>query len=114
MVLRIGKINAQRSAAAAANLEILMSEKNQDILCLQEPFCYNGKVRWSLNSPNLIKIQQQNCEKTWVAAVVKNDKLDVLTNVGNKCEHITCFKVMTDDSEFIMLNAYCQYSLPLK
>ena len=71
MVLRIGKINAQRSAAAAANLEVLMSKKNQDILCLQEPFCYNGNGRWSLNSRNLIKIRQQNCEKTWVAAVVK-------------------------------------------
>ena len=113
MVIKIGQINAQRSAAAAVNLEILMKERNLDILCIQEPFCFKGKVR-GYNAPNLTKIQPQNCEKPWVAAVVKNDKLDVLTNVGSECEHIMCFKVITGDSDFIIINAYCQYSLPLE
>ena len=113
MVLRIGQINAQRSAAAAANLEILMQEKNLDILCIQEPFSYKGKVR-GYNSPNLTKIQPQCCEKSWVAAVVKKDAVDILVSVGDENEHIICFKVMTGNSDLIIINAYCQHSLPLE
>ena len=113
MVLRIGQINAQRSAAAAANIEILMQERNLDVLCIQEPFSYKGKVR-GYNSPNLTKIQQQCCEKSWVAAVVKKDAVDILVSVGDENEHIMCFKVMTGNSDLIIINAYCLHSLPLE
>ena len=113
MVIKIGQVNEQRSPAAAANLEMLMKERNQDILCVQEPFCFKEKVR-GYNASNLANIQPQNCEKPWVATVVKNDKLDVLTRVGSECEHIMCFKVITGDSVFAIINAYCQYSFPLE
>ena len=90
-----------------------MKERNLDILCIQEPFCFKGKVR-GYNAPNLAKIQPQNCEKPWVTAVVKNDKVDVLTSVGSECKHIMCFNVITGDSVFAIINAYCQYSFPLE
>ena len=113
MVLNVGQINAQRSAAAAANLELLMREQNLDILCLQEPFPYKRKVR-GYNSPSLIKIQPQNSEKAWVAAAVNKEKVDVLLNVGNECDHIMCFKVLIRDLEFIIINVYCQCSIALE
>ena len=106
MVLRIEQINAQRSAAAAANIEMLMQEKGLDILCIQEPFCYKGKVR-GCNSPKLTKIQLQNCEKSWVAAEVKKDTVDILVSVGEEYEHIIYFKVITGYSELTIINAYC-------
>ena len=82
LVIRVRQIKDQRSAATAANLEIIKKDRNLDILCLQEPFCYKGKVR-GYNSPDLIKIQPQNCDKAWVAVVVINDKLEALeTNVN--------------------------------
>ena len=56
MGLKVGQINAQRSAAVAANLELLIKEKELDILCIQEPFCYKGKIR-GYNSPKLVKIE---------------------------------------------------------
>ena len=56
MVIRIGHINAQRSAAAAANIEILIKERNLDILCLLEPFYFEGKVITGLQHPELNKI----------------------------------------------------------
>ena len=49
-----------------------------------------------------------------MAAVIKNDKLEVLTSVGNECEYVMCFEVLTGNSEFIIINAYCQHSLPLE
>lgn len=113
MGLRVGQINAQRSAAAAANLELLIKEKGLDIVCIQEPFCYKGKVR-GYNSPNLIKITPQNCGHPWVAAVVNKERVEVLLNVGDENEHILCFKVMTGDTEFVLINLYCQYSAPLE
>lgn len=45
MGLKLAQINAQRSSAASAELELIMRERNIDILCLQEPYIYNGKVR---------------------------------------------------------------------
>ena len=90
-----------------------MREQNLDILCLQEPFSYKGKVK-GYNSPSLMKIQPQNSEKAWVAAAVNKDKVDVLLNVGNECDHIMCFKVLIRDLEFIIINVYCQYSIPLE
>ena len=113
MVLRIGQINAQRSAAAAANIEILMHEKNLDILCIQEPFSYKGKVR-GYNSPSLVKMQPQNSKTPWVAAVAKKKNVDILTGVGDENDHIMCLKVMTGDLDFVIINVYCQYSLPLE
>ena len=113
MALKVGQINAQRSAAAAASLELLMRELNLDILCLQEPFSYKGKVR-GYNSPSLIKIQPQNSEKAWVAAAVNTNRVDVLLNMGTECDHIMCFKVLIGDLEFIIINVYCQYSIPLE
>ena len=96
MELKIGQINVQRSATAA-NLELLIKEKGLDILCIQEPFCYKGKVR-GYNSPNLIKIEPQNCSYSRVAAIVNEDKVDVLLNVRD--EHIKlCFKVMALSSQ---------------
>ena len=112
MVIRIGQINAQRSAAPPANIEILIKERNLDILCLQEPFYFEGKVR-GYNTPNLIKLQPQNCEMAWVTAVVKNDKVDALVNVGYESENM-CFKVMAGDHVIVIINVYCQYSLPLE
>lgn len=42
MGLKIGQINAQRSKAAAVNLEIIMKERKLDILCVQKPYTYKG------------------------------------------------------------------------
>ena len=106
MVLSIEQINAQGSAAAAVNIEMLMQEKGLDILYIQEPFCYKGKVR-GYSSPKLTKIQLQICEKSLVAAVVKKDTVDILVSVGEEYEHIIYFKVITGYSELTIINAYC-------
>ena len=57
------------------------------------------------HSPEFIKIEPQVCNK---------EKVEVLLNVGNQDEHILCFKVLAGDLEFIMINLYCQHSLPLE
>ena len=38
----------------------------------------------------------------------------ILTGVGDENDHIMCLKVMTGDLELIIINVYCQYSLPLE
>ena len=113
MVLRIGQINAQRSAAIAANIEVLMDKRNLDILCIQETFCFKRKVR-GYTSPSLIKMQPQSCKTPWVAALAKKENVNILTGVGDENDHIMCLKVMTGDLELIIINVYCQYSLPLE
>mgnify|MGYP004604920697 CR=1 FL=1 len=75
MGLRVGQINPQRSAAAAANLEFLMKEKDLDVLCLQELYCYKSRIR-GYNSPNLVKIEPQEGACSWVAAVVNKETVE--------------------------------------
>lgn len=76
MVIRIAQINAQRSVAISANLELIMGEKSLDILCLQEPYVYKGKVR-GYTSPRL-KITQPDGDTPWVAIVTSEDKIQTL------------------------------------
>ena len=112
MAIRVGQINAHRPAAAVTNLELIAREKGLDILCLQEPFCYKGKVTgcnfqtWQKSDLKTVRIR--------VAAVVNQERVEILLNVGNKNEHVMCFRVISGDLEFIVVNVYCQYSVPLE
>jgi len=45
MELIIAQINAQRSAAIAADIRAAMVNSNNDILCVQEPYFSDGRVR---------------------------------------------------------------------
>lgn len=113
MGLKIGQINAQRSAAAAANLELLFAEKNLDILCLQEPYYFKKQVR-GYAAKSLRKVQPESCDYSWVAAVVRESRVEILQGLGDQDEHVMCFKVITEATEFYIINAYCQCSLPLE
>ena len=113
MRIKIGQINAQRSAAAATNLENIMREKELDMLCLQEPFSHKGRVR-GYNSPNLAKIEPHTSGRPWVAAVANRESTEVLLNVGDESEHVMCFRVIAGDLEFIVINVYCQHSEPIE
>lgn len=110
MFLRIGQINAQRSSAAATELEILMSELELDLLCIQEPYQYKNVVR-GYNSSKLRVIQPTGITP-WVAAVAVHDKMDVLVHPGNNA-HAIYFKIYTQTCNFYLINIYCQHSLPI-
>lgn len=110
MELKIGHINAQRSSAAATELEILMQELSLDILCIQEPYNFMNKVR-GYNSKNL-KIIQPEGKTPWVAAVIKYIKCNILV-FPSMSEHILFFKVYTSACDFYIVNLYCQYSLQI-
>lgn len=111
MGLKIGQINAQRSRAASVNLELIMKELELDILCLQEPYTYKSKVR-GYTSPGM-RIIQPGKESPWVAAVVKEQRMEIFQNTAIESEHIMCFQVITDCDNFYIINVYCQYSLEI-
>lgn len=108
MALKIAQINAQRSAAASAELELLIKEKNIDILCMQEPYSFKNKVR-GFNSPHL-RVIQPSSGFPWAAAVVSHAKVNILV-LPDISEHFTFFKVYTNACYFYFINVYCQYSL---
>lgn len=81
MELIIGHINAQRSQAAAANLELIIKERKLDILCVQEPYVYRNMVR-GYSSPNL-KLIQPLGGYPWVAAIINSNNIEVLSLPGN-------------------------------
>lgn len=110
MALKLAQINAQRSSAVSADLEMIMREKNIDVLCLQEPYVIKGKVR---GSSNLI-ITQPDSEKTWITIITREDKFQVFRVAYKESEHIMCIHIITEFDDFIIINAYCQFSLQIE
>lgn len=110
--MKIAQINAQRAMAAAANLEILISELNIDVLCIQEPYVYKNIVR-GYSSHNF-SILQPGVDNPWVAAVIANEKLEVFHMGHFDTPHIMCFQIMSEKEEFYIINVYCQFSLQIE
>lgn len=111
MALIIGQINAQRSQAAASNLELIIKERNLDILCIQEPYSYKNSVR-GFSSPGLKTIQSTG-GYPWAAAILKKENFEILILPGIS-EHILCFQVTTQSLEFYIINVYFQFSKPIR
>lgn len=112
MGLRIAQINAQRSSAAAADLEIIMREGNIDILCLQEPYLYKGKVRGYTSSG--CKVIQPDGTNPWVAVVAVEEKLQIFRVACEETEHLLCLHVVSEADEFYLINIYCQFSMRIE
>lgn len=93
MALIIGQINAQRSHVAASNLELIIKERNLDILCIQEPYSYKNVVR-GFSSPGLNTTQPVG-GYPWVAAVLRRENVEILILPGIS-EHILCFQILLD------------------
>lgn len=112
MDLKIGHINAQRSRAAAANLELIMGEHGLDVLCIQEPFTYKGKVR-GYTSPGF-RVIQPSVDNPWVAAVINSGRVEVFQNANLESGHVICFQAITEIGQINIINMYCQYSLDIE
>jgi len=112
MDLIIAQINAQRSAAAAADLEILMRERKIDVLCVQEPYAFRGAVR-GYTSQGMTIIQPM-VDNPWVAIVVANKQLEVFHLAQYDTSHIMCLQVVSSREDFYIINIYCQFMLPIE
>jgi len=112
MGLKIAQINARRSAAVAANMEMLIKECNIDLLCVQKPYSYKSKVR-GYTSPGL-RVIQPMVHLPWVAAVAMGEHVEVFHYTYEELEHVMCIQIKTEHEELYMINAYCQFSLPLE
>jgi len=109
MGLRIAQINAQKSAAATANLEKLMGERNIDILCIQEPYTCRGAIRgYTAQDMTII---QPGADRPWVAVVVANERLEFFHLAQYDTPHLVCLQVMSDREDFYIINIYCQFML---
>jgi len=78
MELKLAQINAQRSSVASADLEMIMRERNIDVLCIQEPYAYRDKVR-GFTSSNL-RVTQPDGDTPWVAIVSAEESADLQDN----------------------------------
>jgi len=110
--LIIAQINAQRSAAAAADLEILIQERKIDMLCVQEPYAFRGVVRGYTSQG--MTIVQPMVDNPWVAIVVTNEQLEVFHLAQYDTPHIMCLQITSNREEFYIINIYCQFMLPVE
>jgi len=112
MELIIGQINAQRSITAAASLRKLLDDELIDILCVQEPYVYKGKVQGYTSLAD--KVIQPTVGIPWVAAVIKNEKIETFSVATSNAALIMCFRAQFYDEVMYIINVYCQYSLPIE
>lgn len=102
MGLKVAQINAQRSKAAAVNLELIFKKYELDILCIQEPYTYKGKVR-GYTTPGL-RILQPAKENPWVAVVFREKSMEIFQNSALETEHLICLQIMTEYDQFYIIN----------
>jgi len=112
MGLKLAQINAQRSSVASANLEIIMLERNIDVLYIQEPYAYRGKVR-GFTSSNL-RVTQSDCDTPWVVIISAEERVLILRISLEEIEHVMRVHVITETEEIYIINVYCQFSLPIE
>jgi len=112
MGLKLAQINAQRSFAASAELELIMRDRDIDILCIQEPYAYKGRDR-GFTSSNL-KITQPDCAAPWVAIISKEEDIQIFRVTVEETEHVMCVHIVTETDDFYIINVYCQFSLPIE
>jgi len=105
MELKIAQINAQRSAAVAADLRTALSGANIDILCVQEPYSLDGVVRgYGLRT----RIFQSKTNAPMAAIIVENDNLDIL-QLSMESSHIIALQVITTFYEFYLVSVYFSF-----
>jgi len=61
-----------------------------------------------------MKVVQPSVDFPWVAIVVKGEHVEVFQYIYEESEHVMCIQIKTEHKELYIINAYCQYSLPLE
>ena len=110
MELKIGQINAQRSMAAAADLNRIIDEQGIDMLCIQEPYLFRGRVK-GYNSKRIV---YPKVDKPWVAVVINSDEIEIFNVSKVESEHTMCLGVQIGNVYFYVINVYYQFSLPVE
>jgi len=112
MELIIAQINAQRSAAVAADICTALVESNIDILCIQEPYSSDGRVR-GFSSLN-VRVIQPSTGVPMVAIVINNPNIDILQLNVKDSKHVVAVQVVTENCDFYLFSAYFQFSHPVE
>jgi len=112
MELIIAQINAQRSAAVAADICTALVRTNIDILCIQEPYCSGGRVG-SYSDLNA-RVVQPGAGVPMVAIVITNPNIDILQLSVTGSKHVVAIQAVTEIGEFYLISAYFQFSHPIE
>lgn len=104
--LKLGQLNAQKSYSVANDIKADLNN-NLDVLCLQEPYSYMGRVRgYTANNKRII---QPNTKCPMAAIVFYNDEIEV-TQLNTVGEHVVAVQILLGKTEIFIVNAYCQFS----
>jgi len=76
---------------------------NLDVLCLQEPYSYMGRVRGY--AANNKKIIQPNTKCPMAAIVIYNDEIEI-TQLNIAGEHVVAVQILLEKTEIFLVNAY--------
>lgn len=83
-----------------------MEELGTDILLVQEPYTYSGRVKGYGISARIIQGESRNCK----AAIVVRNKEYVIMKIASLCgECWTCIEVDTGHERWYMVSLYCQH-----
>jgi len=106
MELKIAQINAQRFAAVAADLRTALVNSGIDIVCIQEPYSIDGRVK---SYGSRIRVFQPNTNVLMAAILVNSPDLDVL-QLSLESSHIIALQITFMFKKFYFISVYFQFS----
>jgi len=110
--MKIAHVNAQRSMAAIASIEVLVKDLEIDIVCIQEPYVVKNNIR-GFSTSGFTKLRP-HLEDLWVVSIIANNEIGIFQLGFSDTQHVMCFQVILGNCDFYVINAYCQFSLELE
>ena len=103
--VRVAQINARRSRLVLHELRKIAEEKQIDVMCLQEPYTFKGKIPFMPATTQII-----TCGRKPNAGIIifnKNITATLITQLSD--EWTICVELRTHVGKYIMVSSYFQY-----
>ena len=111
--LTIGQHNCDRSRSVMDELRHLAELKRVDILLLQEPYAFRGKLSgFGCNSRIILANTAE--DNPWACIVVLNNDLTMLKVFHLSDAHCVCREILQGSNRFLLVSMYMQYSEPVE
>lgn len=109
MELKVSQLNAIRSNNVASEIRNLFARGRLDILCVQEPYPYNGNV-CGLKSAAVNVYSPADAAP--LVAIVARSGIDCFLTGYTSSAHSMVLEIQYEKLKFYIVNMYCQFSLP--
>jgi len=105
--IRIAQHNMQGAKVVGLEIRECVDRHNIDILCMQEPYTFKGRVGGMRITERIVMGCAEDCK---TAISIHNENIDVVKLTQFCDSHCTCVEIQSNVGSFYLINIYAQYS----